>query len=107
MSGKDTQIFNVTCWQGSPAKHREQGCMCLAPENQMLRASQHSEACSNTATRLLSKAMAAVQVQWEFCRDVQAAGDGVSLVPQDWQPVTNWEMLLALEDDAEEAFWLE
>ena len=28
-SGKYTQVFNVTCWQGSVAKHGEQGCASL------------------------------------------------------------------------------
>ena len=54
---------------------------------------------------LHSKAMAAVQ--WEFCRGVRPTGDGVSLVPQEWQPVTNYEMILALGSGREDVFWYE
>ena len=43
-------------------------------------------------------------VQWEFCNGVQPTGDGVSLVPQQWQPVTNFEMLIAL-GGRDGAFW--
>ncbi|CAE7684521.1 unnamed protein product [Symbiodinium sp. CCMP2592] len=55
---------------------------------------------------LRSKAMAAVQ--WEFCRGVRPTGDGVSLVEQAWQPVTNYEMILGLDNGREDdGFWYE